>query len=115
DAGLIMNLASDSAAKNRQGAFLWGQQLFLFGGNNSLGQHDFEKANFVSRATRLDLAALEWRPVPEFPAARQSMQALVVGRDEESALAVGGFGFNGDVLGTSADVYRHEIRKREWV
>lgn len=115
EAGVIMNLASATPAKNRQGAFLWGQQLFLFGGNNSLGQHDFEKTNFISDATRLDLGALEWRPVPAFPAARQSMAALVVGKDEESALAIGGFGFDGDVLGTSAEVYRHDIMKREWV
>jgi N-acetylneuraminic acid mutarotase len=114
-AGLIMNFASDSPAKNRQGAFMWSQQLFLFGGNNSLGQHDFEVTNFVSHATRLDLGALEWRPVPEFPAARQSMQALVVDKDESSALAIGGFGFTGKVLSTSADVYRHDIMKKEWV
>jgi N-acetylneuraminic acid mutarotase len=114
-AGLIMNLASDSPAKNRQGAFLWSQQLFLFGGNDSLGQHDFDQKNFVSAATRLDLGALEWRPVPAFPAARQSMQALVVGKDEEAALAIGGFGYAGNVLSTSGDVYRHDIMKREWV
>jgi N-acetylneuraminic acid mutarotase len=114
-AGLIMNLASDSPAKNRQGAFMWSQQLFLFGGNNSLSQHDFEQNNFVNHATRLDLGALEWRPVPEFPAARQSMQALVVGKDEASALVIGGFGYAGNVLSTSAEVYRHEIMKREWV
>jgi hypothetical protein len=113
-AGLIMNLASDSPAKNRQGAFLWSQQLFLFGGNNSLGQHDFEQKNFVNDATRLDLAALEWRPVPAFPAARQSMQALVIGKDEEAALAIGGFGYAGNALSTSAEVYRHDIMKREW-
>jgi N-acetylneuraminic acid mutarotase len=113
-AGVIMNLANESPAKNRQGAFLWSQQLFLFGGNNSLGQHDFEKTNFVKDATRLDLGALEWRPVPEFPAAQQSMQALAIGTGE-SALAVGGFGFAGNVLSTSADVYRHDIMKREWV
>jgi N-acetylneuraminic acid mutarotase len=113
-AGVIMNLANASPAKNRQGAFVWGQQLFLFGGNNSLGQHDFEKSNFVSDAWRLDLGALEFKPVAAFPAARQSMQALAVGKEEESALAVGGFGFNGNVLATSADVYRYEVMKREW-
>jgi hypothetical protein len=43
------------------------------------------------------------------------MQALVVGKDEESALAIGGFGFGGNVLSTSADVFRHDIMKREWV
>lgn len=113
-AGVIMTLASESPAKNRQGVFLWSQQLFTFGGNNSLGAHDFAQQNFIPNAARLDLGALEWRPVPEFPAARQSMQALVVGPDEESALVVGGFGFNGKVLGTSAEVYRHDIMKRQW-
>jgi N-acetylneuraminic acid mutarotase len=114
-AGLVMNLASDSPAKNRQGAFLWSQQLFLFGGNNSLGQHDFEQKNFIKNATRLDLGALEWRPVPEFPAARQSMQAAVVGKEGESALVLGGFGFAGNVLSTSGDVWQQDILKKEWV
>jgi Kelch motif protein len=113
-AGVILKLSNASPAKNRQGAFLWGQQLYLFGGNNSLGQHDFEAKNFVNAATRLDLGALEWRPVPEFPAARQSMQALVVGKEEEAALAIGGFGFLGDTLSTHADVFRHDILKKEW-
>ncbi|HWO13673.1 MAG TPA: kelch repeat-containing protein, partial [Polyangiaceae bacterium] len=113
-AGVVMTLESDGPAKNRHGAFLWSQQLFLFGGNNSLGAHDFEPQNFVAHASRLDLGALEWRPVPQFPVARQSMQALVVGADEESALAVGGFGYNGKRLTTSAEVYRHDILKREW-
>jgi N-acetylneuraminic acid mutarotase len=113
-AGVIMTLAGEGPAKNRQGAFLWSQQLFLFGGNNGLGAHDFEPQNFVPNAARLDLGALEWRPVPAFPAARQSMQALVVGADEASALVVGGFGFNGKVLGTSAEVYRHDIMERRW-
>jgi N-acetylneuraminic acid mutarotase len=114
-AGLVMNLASEGPAKNRQGAFLWSQQLFLFGGNNSLGQHDFAADNFVKNATRLDLGALEWRPVPEFPAARQSMQALVTGKDGESALVLGGFGFAGNTLSTHAEVWRHDILKKEWV
>jgi N-acetylneuraminic acid mutarotase len=113
-AGVVMNLENATPAKNRQGAFLWSQQLFLFGGNNSLGQHDFEKTNFVSDATRLDLGALEFKPVAAFPAARQSMQAAAVGEDEETALAIGGFGFNGSVLSTFADVYRYDIMKRQW-
>ena len=113
-AGLVMNLASDGPAKNRQGAFMWSQQLYLFGGNNSLGQHDFAPENFVKQATRLDLGALEWRPVPEFPAARQSMQGIVIGKEQETALLIGGFGFSGNVLSTHADVYQHDIRKKEW-
>ena len=115
-AGVILNMESASPAKNRQGAFLWSQQLFVFGGNNSLGQYDLGANNFERGAARIDLGALEWRPVPDFPAARQSMQASVIGKDEESALVVGGFGFtDNDVLGASAEVFRHDIMKKEWV
>lgn len=113
-AGLVMTLSSDAPAKNRQGAFLWSQQLHLFGGNDSLGQHDFAPKNFVAHATRLDLGALEWRPVPALPVARQSLQAVVVGKEEEAALLIGGFGFSGEVLSSHADVYRYDLRKREW-
>jgi N-acetylneuraminic acid mutarotase len=113
-AGVVLQLANASPAKNRQGVFMWGQQLFVFGGNNSLGQHDFEAKNFSSAAWRLDLGALEWRALPDFPAARQSMQALVVGKEEEAALAFGGFGFLGDTLSTHAEVFRHDIMKKEW-
>jgi hypothetical protein len=113
-AGVIMNVASESPAKNRQGVFLWSQQLFAFGGNNSLGQHDFEKTNFVNNGVRFDLGALEWKPVPELPAARQSMQALVYGKEEEAALMIGGFGFGKEVLSSHADVFRYDIPKKEW-
>ncbi len=113
-AGTVWSLSARSPAKNRQGAFLWSQQLFLFGGNNSLGQHDFAPTNFVSAAWRLDLGALEWRQLPDFPAARQSMQALVSGKDGSSALVLGGFGFAGGHLGTHADAVGHEIMKKEW-
>ena len=113
-AGVVWNLPARSPAKNRQGAFVWSQQLFLFGGNNSLGQHDFEQDNFVNAAWRLDLGALEWRQLPDFPAARQSMQALLVGKDDDRALVLGGFGFAGTRLSTHADGISHEIMKKEW-
>lgn len=113
-AGVIWTLAAESPAKNRQGAFLWSQQLFVFGGNASMGQHDFAPENFVSTAVRLDLGALEWRAVPDFPAARQSMQGLVVGKDQERALVLGGFGHEGSHLSTHADVFSYEVMKREW-
>lgn len=112
--GVIWTLAAESPAKNRQGAFLWSQQLFLFGGNGSLGQHDFAPENFVSTAVRLDLGALEWRAVPDFPAARQSMQGLVVGKEQETALVLGGFGYEGTHLSTHPDVFSYDVMKREW-
>lgn len=113
-AGVILNLESPTPAKNRQGAFLWSQQLFVFGGNNGLGQYDLEPANFERGAARLDLGALEWQAVPDFPAARQNMQALVSGPDATAAWVVGGMGFNGNALRTTGELIRHDIQKKEW-
>jgi N-acetylneuraminic acid mutarotase len=42
------------------------------------------------------------------------MMALVVGKEEERALVLGGFGHDGGRLSTHADVFSHEIAKREW-
>jgi N-acetylneuraminic acid mutarotase len=114
-AGVVWTLPGQSPARNRQGAFLAGQQLYVFGGNNSLEQHDFARTNFVSTARRLDLGALEWRPVSDFPAARQSMQALAIrNADEIEGLAIGGFGFKGDHTSAQADVFSYHAGKDEW-
>lgn len=113
-AGVVLNLEGKSAAKNRQAALLWSQQLFVFGGNNSLEQHDFAPQNFVNEGWRLDLGALEWREVPDFPKARQSMQALLTGKDGSRALVLGGFGFEGERLTSHDDVFSYDIMKREW-
>lgn len=114
-AGTIWTLPAESAAKNRQGIFLSGQQLYVFGGNNSLEQHDFATQNFVSTARRLDLGALEWRALPDFPAARQSMQALATGEAGEArGLVIGGFGFSGAHLSAQKDVFSYDADKKTW-
>jgi hypothetical protein len=79
-------------AKNRQGIFVRESQLFLFGGNSSLGQHDFAAENFLAEAFRFDLGTLGFEPLAPFPVQRQSMQTLVSG---EHGYALGGFGIEG--------------------
>lgn len=114
-AGVVWTLPAQSAAKNRQGAFMLGQQLYVFGGNNSLEQHDFEQNNFVSTARRLDVGTLEWKTIADFPAKRQSMQALAGGtEDEPMGLVVGGFGFAGDQLGSQPEVYGYDVKADQW-
>lgn len=114
-AGVVWTLPAESAAKNRQGAFLLGQQLYVFGGNNSLEQHDFEHVNFVSSARRLDLGTLEWKTIADLPAKRQSMQALAAGtEDKPLGLVVGGFGFAGDRLGSQPEVYAYDVKDDKW-
>jgi N-acetylneuraminic acid mutarotase len=91
------------AAKNRQAIFLDGDFLYLFGGNNSLEQHDFEPHNFVSEGWRLHLPSLQWRRIADYPAARQSMQTVQWG---EHALAVGGFGHDGQQAVSHVEAYQ---------
>lgn len=114
-AGVVWTLSAESAAKNRQGAFLIGQQLYVFGGNNSLEQHDFEHQNFVSTARRLDLGTLEWKAIADLPAKRQSMQALAAGtEDKPIGLVVGGFGYAGERLGSQPEVYAYDVKDDKW-
>jgi N-acetylneuraminic acid mutarotase len=114
-ASAAWTLASLSTAKNRQGAFLVGQQLYVFGGNNSLEQHDFEPDNFVDSAFRLDLGSLEWKKVASFPARRQSVQTVVAGtEDKPLGLAVGGFGYQGDKLSAQAEIQSYDFDADRW-
>jgi N-acetylneuraminic acid mutarotase len=114
-AGVVWTLDTQSAAKNRQGAFLLGQQLYVFGGNNSLEQHDFAPENFVSTARRLDLGTLEWKAAADFPVKRQSMQTAIGGTEEKPlGLVVGGFGFAGDRLGSQPEVYAYDVKADQW-
>lgn len=114
-AAVAWTLDAPSPAKNRQGVFLRGQQLYVFGGNNSLEQHDFKPDNFVADAHRLDLGTLEWKPVESFPFRRQSMQTLVAGTAEKPlGLVVGGFGFRGDALGSQPDVATYDFTADKW-
>jgi N-acetylneuraminic acid mutarotase len=99
-------------AKNRQGLLLDAQQLYLFAGNNSLGQHDFAPTNFMSQGARLDLSSLQWKPAPSFPVARQSLQTLV-GADGKG-VALGGFGPAGAALKSHVDLYRYDFEAQEW-
>ena len=113
-------------AKNRQGAFLWRNALYVFGGNNSLGQHDFEPENFVQEAFRINLATLQIRPLPAFPVGRQSMQSVLYwqrsghrsghGFRGESPVpfVVGGFGHDGKVARTHADIFTFNLKSKEW-
>src|SRR5690606_30908513 len=98
-------------AKNRQGLFLKGSELYLFGGNQSLGQHDFDAQNFLTEAHRLNLASFEFEEFARFPVPRQSMQTAVVG---DTGYAVGGFSPEQGKLATQADVFVYDFEADSW-
>jgi N-acetylneuraminic acid mutarotase len=97
--------------RNRQGAFVHGDSLYVFGGNRSLNQHDFKPEDFSSDAGRFDLASLSWAPIARFPVPRQTVQTLTEG---DKALAIGGFGHDGNEARAHADAFAYDIDKDAW-
>jgi N-acetylneuraminic acid mutarotase len=98
-------------AKNREAVFVHDDFLYVFGGNNSLEQHDFEPSNFVDEGYRLHLPSLTWTSVAPYPHKRQSMQVAWVG---DKLLALGGFGHNGAAAVSFNEGYWFDPAKETW-
>ncbi len=103
---------SEMPAKNRQGVLSMDDGLYFFGGNNSLGQHDFAEENFMAEGYRLDLGALSWTRLADFPRKRQSMQTLTA--SDGRGIAVGGFGMEGNALATTSELFQYDFESDEW-
>lgn len=100
-------------AKNRQGMFLHEDALYIFGGNTSLEQHDFEPHNFVSDHHRLDLPSMTWSRLTDFPFARQTIQTVVL-PESNIGIAVGGFGHDGSVARTHPESFLYSFADDRW-
>jgi N-acetylneuraminic acid mutarotase len=105
-------LDNPTGAKNRQGAFLLGNQLITFGGNKALGQHDFARENFLQVSYDLDLGSFAWKPLSAYPRAGQSMQTLITA--EGVGVALGGFGPQETALAARADAVHYDFDKDAW-
>lgn len=110
-AGHVLTPAPCSA-RNRQAALLVGDELYLFGGNKSTGQHDFAPENFLDEGWKLDLRKLVWSRTAALPVRRQTLQAASV--DGKTLWAAGGFGHDGAKLRTFAEVYVYEREEDRW-
>ena len=99
--------------KNRQAMFLNDGWIYLFGGNNSVGQHDFEAENFLNDGYRFSLAGLEWEPIEDFPRNRQTIQTAMH-TDGKTAYAIGGFGHDGTVARTWPEGFRYSMDTDTW-
>ncbi|MBK8170194.1 MAG: hypothetical protein IPK60_07585 [Sandaracinaceae bacterium] len=98
-------------ARNRSGAFVSDDSLWIYGGNNSEEQHDFEPANFERAAHRLHLPSLRWFPMAALPEGRQSMQTVVLG---DRVLTFGGFGHDEDAPRTFNNGFMLNPETAEW-
>jgi hypothetical protein len=93
-------------AKNRQGVFLIDDFLYFFGGNKSLGQHDFEPHHFTDEGVRLHVPSLRFDRVGRYPEKRQTMSTLVLGA---RGLALGGFGHDGTAAVSHLEGYVYDF------
>lgn len=99
------------AAKNRQAIFVHDDFLYLFGGNNSLGQHDFEPENFQSAGWRVHLPSMTWERIADYPARRQTMQTFATA---ERGISVGGFGHDGTAAVSHPEAYVFDFARGTW-
>ena len=107
----VWRLDSPAKAKNRMGIVLAGDALYMFGGNRSVGQHDFEPEDFLAEGHRLHLPTMAWSELAPFPERRQTMGVLIAG---ESAVVVGGFGHDGEAARTHGEVYHYNFEEDAW-
>jgi N-acetylneuraminic acid mutarotase len=110
----VWTLPFAGASRNRQGMFLHDNQLYLFGGNNSLEQHDFEPENFLAEGYGVHLGGLRIEPRADFPVKRQSMGTALVNGPSMAGYAIGGFGHDGDVARSFDDAYRYDFKEDAW-
>ena len=106
-------IPTPSAAKNRQAFFIRDGWIYMFGGNNSTGQHDFESDNFLAEGWKMNLATMSWRPCSDYPMPRQSIQTLMAA-DGSSGYSLGGFGWQDDSARTHVEGCTYDFKENEW-
>ncbi|MGF1464939.1 MAG: hypothetical protein ACFCGT_02295 [Sandaracinaceae bacterium] len=108
---LTVTLPYPGRAKNRQASFLHDDFVYLFGGNNSLGQHDFAPDNFVADGWRFHLPSLRWAETSAYPARRQTMQTVT---REAGGIAVGVCGHDGTAAVTQPEAFAFDFASETW-
>ena len=106
-------IPTPSDAKNRQAFFMRDGWVYMFGGNNSTGQHDFEEENFLAEGYKMNLATMTWRKCSEYPMPRQSIQTLL-SDDMSTGFALGGFGYGDDAAHTHVEGCTYDFKTNSW-
>ena len=99
-------------SKNRQGVAVHGDRVYFFGGNLSLGQHDFGPEFFTDQALALNLASLSFEDIAPYPHKRQSMSTFVTTTGK--IVSVAGFGHDGEVARTHPEIFAFDPVKNAW-
>ena len=116
-AGVSLNsweLPFPGKAKNRSGMLLYDDLLYVFGGNTSLEQHDFEPERFVNDGYVVDMELQEVYAASDFPVNRQSMRTFIPRHGNTVGYAFGGFGHNGEDAVTQNEIFRYDLEEESW-
>jgi Kelch motif protein len=108
---LHLRIPYTGRARNRQAAVVRKTSVELFGGNDSLGQHEFEPDNFCDEAWSLDLGSLRFRPLLDLPVKRQTWAP--VRNHLGDTILLGGFGHDGREAVSHADVFSKGLRSTQ--
>ncbi|MEE9312627.1 MAG: hypothetical protein V3V10_09475, partial [Planctomycetota bacterium] len=115
-----VTIPAPGKAKGRQGIFFHNGNLYVFGGNNSVKDHQFKPENFESEAFKISLSQLNAAKIASFPVNRQSMVTFMQGTKDRFAeklgFAIGGFGFEGDSekATTQSGIFLYSIDADVW-
>jgi N-acetylneuraminic acid mutarotase len=105
-------------AKARQGIFYFNNELYVFGGNDSVEDHQFQPKNFLDEAFKINLHGLQAQRIAAAPVKRQSYQTFMLGTNDRFAeklgYAVGGFGHNGTAAVSHADIFQYSVDADLW-
>ncbi len=109
----LSTLAIDypGAAKRNQCVFLHKGQLYVFGGTRSLDPRDFEPANFVDDAYRIDTSTGKVTALTKPPMPMMRVNTVVVG---DVGYAVGGITHDGKRWQLSDAIWRYDFSADKW-
>lgn len=126
-AGIVAHfrLPWQGEARQRQALAVRGDRLFLAGGNRHVDEHRFEPGDISDEVLAISLSTLKTSVQPDLPAARQSAAFISTGPGAagnplrrpgrlDALTLVGGFGHDGEVARSHAEVQQLKLRRGEW-
>lgn len=101
-----IQLPNPGPAKARQGLFVRNNSLYVFGGNKSTKQHQFDPKHFADDCFQINLSTMKVKRRANFPAKRQSFQSFA--DKKGTGFALGGFGHDGKVARSQNGLFQYK-------
>jgi len=115
-----VSIPAPGAAKVRQAIFQQGGSLYVFGGNNSVAEHQFKQENFLDEGWRINLNSLQVTRAASLPIKRQSFLTFTTGTgrfEDPQGYAMGGFGYSSTeakAATSQAEILKYDFETDSW-